>query len=137
MNDPQELRQRISSLTDDELIAMVTHNAADYRDDALQYARAELRSRGVDFSSTAAEGTPEEESDPVDSVDPLALKGGRRGACPSCNGPLRVGTLTAEKELTIVFADNHEERFLLVSVCSRCGLVSLAVDLETEVREIR
>jgi hypothetical protein len=134
MNDPQELKQRISKLTDDELIAMVTVEAGDYRDDALQYARTELRSRGVDYTSPATENAPEEDPDPVDSVDPLALKGGRRDTCPSCNGPLRVGTLAAEKELTIVFSDNREERFLLVSVCSRCGLLSMAVDLETEVR---
>jgi hypothetical protein len=130
MNDTQELKQRLAALSDEELVRMVTEEAADYRKDALDFAKAELRSRGVDFSLPEP-GENEAVSDANESLDPL--RSARRGGCPSCGGPLRAGTLAGEKEVTIVFSDNKEERFVLVSVCSRCGLVSLAVDLETEV----
>ena len=130
MDDTQELKQRLAALSDEELVRMVTEEAADYRKDALDFAKAELRSRGVDFSLPEP-GENEAVSDANESLDPL--RSARRGGCPSCGGPLRAGTLAGEKEVTIVFSDNKEERFVLVSVCSRCGLVSLAVDLETEV----
>ena len=129
MDDTQELKQRLAALSDEELVRMVTEEAADYRKDALDFAKAELRSRGVDFSLPDDEN--ETKSDANESLDPL--RSGRRGGCPSCGGPLRAGTLIGEKEVTIIFSDNKEERFVLVSVCSRCGLVSLAVDLATEV----
>lgn len=129
MDDTQELKQRLAALSDEELVRMVTEEAADYRKDALDFAKAELRSRGVDFSLPDDEN--ETKSDANESLDPL--RSGRRGGCPSCGGPLRAGTLVGEKEVTIIFSDNKEERFVLLSVCSRCGLVSLAVDLETEV----
>ena len=129
MDDTQELKQRLAALSDEELVRMVTEEAADYRKDALDFAKAELRSRGVDFSLPDDEN--ETKSDANESLDPL--RSARRGGCPSCGGPLRAGTLAGEKEVTIVFSDNKEERFVLLSVCSRCGLVSLAVDLETEV----
>ena len=129
MDDTQELKQRLAALSDEELVRMVTEEAADYRKDALDFAKAELRSRGVDFSLPEPDEN-ETKGDANESVDPL--RSGRRGGCPSCGGPLRAGTLVGEKEVTIIFSDNKEERFVLLSVCSRCGLVSLAVDLETE-----
>ena len=55
--------------------------------------------------------------------------------CSGCRGPLRYGTLVGEKELTIIFADNREERFVRVSACSQCGQVSLAVDYDTTVEQ--
>ncbi len=130
MNETQELKQRLAALSDEELVRMVTEEATDYRKDALDFAKAELRSRGVDFSVPES-AEEESEDDGAESLDPLPST--RRGGCPSCGGPLRAGTLVGEKEVTIVFSDNKEERFVLLSVCSRCGLVSLAVDLETEV----
>jgi hypothetical protein len=130
MNDSRDLKQRLAELTDDALLKMVREEAADYRKEALDLAKAELRARGVDYSTPAADEDEAEDNAPA-SLDPLRF--GRRGGCPSCGGPLRTGTLVGEKEVTIVFSENKEERFVLVSVCRQCGLVSLAVDLETEV----
>ena len=130
MNDPRELKERIVNLSDEELIRMVTEEAEDYRSDARDYAKAELRSRNVDYSTPPSDTEDADESE-SERADPLSL--GRKGGCPSCNGPLRRGTLTGEREVTIVFSDNKEERFVLVSVCGRCGLVSMSVDLETDV----
>src|SRR2546428_13595091 len=54
--------------------------------------------------------------------------------CLSCGGPMRSGTLVAEKELTIVFADNQEERFVRVNACSACGQLSLVADYKIDVQ---
>ena len=55
------------------------------------------------------------------------------GTCNVCGGPMRLGVLFAEQELTIVFSDNDEERFIEVSACSKCGNVQLLVDYDTNV----
>jgi hypothetical protein len=42
-----ELRERISQLADDELTDMVTINASEYRQEALDFARKEIAARGL------------------------------------------------------------------------------------------
>src|SRR5262245_26721133 len=123
-----ELKRHISQLTDDELVDMVTMKSREYREEALNFAKAEIASRGIDLSEPEA---IEEETAP-EAIEPLLDSQGR--TCPTCKGPLRQGTLIAEKELTIVFADNREERFVKVSACSQCGQLYFAVDYETEVQ---
>lgn len=132
MDESKELRLRMSQMSDDELLSIVTREASEYREDALISAKEELRSRGVDYENPPSENIARTEAEPEESVDPLFP--GRSTGCPACNGPLRVGTLVAEKEVTIIFSDNREERFVQVTACSRCGLISMAVDLETEVQ---
>jgi len=46
---------------------------------------------------------------------------------------MRSGLLFSDKELTILFTDNNEERFVQAFACPMCGVVRLAVDLDTEV----
>ena len=45
-NDP-ELREKISKLSDEDLLKMVNVDFADYREQALQYAEAEMRARRI------------------------------------------------------------------------------------------
>lgn len=45
--DSNELREHINSLSDEELTAMVTVDRAHYREDALAFAAAEFRRRGL------------------------------------------------------------------------------------------
>jgi hypothetical protein len=135
----RELMDRIASQSDEELVHMVTADAEQYREDALDYARAELRRRGVD-ATTAVEESDRESMDaeaPV-SVDPFrGLQGAsgftEEGACLSCGGRMRDATLVAEREVSVIFSDNREERFIKAKVCSQCGHVSLIVDYENEV----
>lgn len=127
----EELKDRITALTDDELIEMVTVGANDYREDALDYARAELRKRGVDYSTVQ-----EKDTEPPASFEPFPTMSGRNpdeSVCAICGGQLRAGSLVAEKELTVIFNDNREERFVKVNVCTRCGQLSLVADFETDV----
>ena len=131
MNDDRELRDRITALPDDELIDMVTINTADYREDALNFARSELRSRGVDYSTVQEDGAAPESGFEMVPTGPQLEPSG--STCAFCGGALRAGTLVADKELTIVFSDNREERFVRVTACVSCGQISLVADFDTTV----
>ena len=48
----KELRDRFSKLTDEELLKIVTVEAKDYRNEAVDIAKSELRARGVPFRAT-------------------------------------------------------------------------------------
>lgn len=129
-----ELKKHISRMSDDELAEMVTSKSSDYREEAVTLAKAELNARGIDFDPAPANELPEEfDSKATGIMMPFLQTHG--AVCPGCRGPLRYGTLVGEKEMTIVFADNREERFIRVSACSQCGQVSLMVDYETNVQE--
>jgi hypothetical protein len=56
-NDP-ELRKKISKLSNEDLLKMVKVDFADYREEALQYAEAEMRARGILNESYEIENTP-------------------------------------------------------------------------------
>jgi len=129
-DDIQELRKRIHSLSDEELVDMVTVAAVDYREDAINIAKMELRSRGVDFSTL-----PDADSEPPTSFDPRLQKPPvlSDSATCACGGKLRPAVLVGERELTVVFSDNREERFVKVLVCAQCGQMSLIADFETNV----
>jgi CheY-like chemotaxis protein len=45
-NDP-ELREKISKLSNEDLLKMVNVDFADYREEALQYAEVEMKVRGI------------------------------------------------------------------------------------------
>src|SRR5437867_400631 len=126
--EARELQKRIAQLSDEELLAMVTIESGDYRPEALDYAKAELTARGIDAAKASA-GKTESSDEPAEP--PLD---GHGLICLSCGGQMRPGTLVAEKELTIVFPDNHEERFVKVNACTQCGQLSLVADYETDVQ---
>ena len=128
--ESRELKERIERLTDEELLKMVTEDAQEYRQEALYFAKAELRARGIDAKAPSAEAEEEKAAgEPADmNLDSRGL------TCLVCGGPMRVGTLVAEKELTVVFSDNREERFVRVMACGQCGQLSLTADYTTEVK---
>ena len=131
--ESEELKERICGLTDAQLLQIVTVEANAYRPEAVEFARAELAARRVDYSQPQAATAPALD---LPSAVPAGPDSARTSVsvCASCGGPLRAGTLVAEKELTIVFGDNHEERFLLVTACTQCSLVWLFADFETDVQ---
>ena len=136
-DDLQQLKDRLVKLSDDELIAMVLAPSGEYRQDAIDIAKNELKWRKVEIP---AADEPETGID-AGSDDPIvgALPRGRpaipENVCLICGNAMRQGTLVAEKELTVVFSDNHEERFVRVNACTRCGQLSLVVDFETDVQQ--
>jgi hypothetical protein len=120
--ETKELKQRISEMTDEELLDMVEVDFADYRRQALDFAKSELMARGISFEMEPArpETKPQER-------EPRALR------CAVCGEPMRPGILFAEKELTIMFTDNDEERFVEVFTCKGCERLDLRVDYETDI----
>jgi hypothetical protein len=138
--DSQQLKERLIKLSDEQLIEIVLAAPGEYRQEAIDIAKTELKWRNVEIPK------PEEADEAVETgVDPASMDpigDPRRGrvaiptnVCIICGSAMRQGTLVAEKELTIVFADNQEERFVKVSACTQCGQVSLVVDFETDVQQ--
>jgi len=125
----EELKERISQKSDHELLQIIQVEYDDYRPEAIEFAKAELTKRFVPFE--------EPEPSPVDSDDETSDEIARPAAnaepCAKCGGPTRPGLLFADKELTILFPDDNEERFVQAFACTRCGELRLTVDFATDV----
>jgi len=135
-----ELKDRLVKLSDEQLLEMVSAPPGEYRQDALDIAKAELKWRRVeipkpDEPETTDTTTGSTAGDPLLGRIGRAREGLPESVCLICGGSLRSATLVAEKEVTVVFADNHEERFVRVNACTQCGQLSLVVDFETEVQQ--
>ena len=106
-NEEQDsMQERVRHMSDEELIRMVGDDADQYREDALQYAEAELAARGIEL---------EEEDEPNQQAG--AVISGRKLdesllTCAICRSGMRAGALFAQKEITILFNDHNEERFV-------------------------
>jgi len=121
-----ELKDRISQMSDRELLQIVEVEYNDYRKEALEFAEEELQKRSVPFEKFEPEEDAVEETDSPDPIRNIA-------PCRDCGGVMRSGLLFADKELTMLFNDDNEERFVQAFACTACGAVRLAIDLETEV----
>jgi len=120
-----ELKDRLSQMSDRELLKIVEEEHDDYRREAIEFAEQELTKRNVPFES------PELVEEDVD----IAVSGtsDSKVPCNNCGGKMRAALLFADKEVTVLFQDNNEERFLQVLACTSCGDVRLTVDLFTDV----
>jgi hypothetical protein len=121
------LKERFSQMSDDELLKIVCEDFEDYHETALRYAEEELNKRGIYL---------EDEKGNSKTVTPFAQDetDNEIGAtCAACGGNMRVGNLFAGKEVTILFTDQSEQRFVDVLACERCGQIKMVVDYETNV----
>ena len=123
------LKDRISQLSDGELLRIVEVEYADYRKEALELAQTELNKWFVPFEKHEPD---EIDSDEEASDGPMDLAASSQ-PCAICGGPMRTGLLFADKEMTILFPDGTEERFVQALACRRCGEVRLVVDFSTDV----
>lgn len=121
-----ELKDRISQMSDRELLRIVEVEYNDYRKEALEFAEQELQKRSVPFEKSEPD---EDAAEDADSIDPIK----NITPCRECGGVMRSGLLFADKELTMLFNDDNEERFVQAFACTACGAVRLAIDLDTEV----
>ena len=131
-----KLREKIKGLSDEELKRMVEVEFDDYRAEAIDYAKGEMDARGLKYTSLPAgsRDSAEEDDEEDDDEDgeyelPPPLM------CMNCGANMRLGYLFTEREATIIFADNNDQRFVEMHVCPRCGNVRIVVDMETEVEE--
>jgi hypothetical protein len=125
-----ELKEKISQMSDGELLRIVGPDHNDYVEEAVDFAAQELRTRNIPFEEQPrAEGeanaTPSNESSQPDVVI--------IPPCDVCRGPMRSGLLFADKEVTMLFQDKEEERFVQAFACSNCGEVRLVVDFQTDI----
>ncbi|MFL6214862.1 MAG: hypothetical protein ACJ74J_13340 [Blastocatellia bacterium] len=131
----RELKQRITMLSNEELLRMVGKDRREYRPEAIEFARTELDAR------RAAEG--DETDDAEADEDTFNDNGSPASVVPSveaqpcniCGGSMRRGALFADREITVYFDDTEEERFVEVMVCGACGNLRMFVDLDTDVQE--
>src|SRR5258708_3081722 len=105
-----ELKDRISQMSDRELLRIVEVEYNDYRKEALQFAEEELRKRSVPFEKPEPD---EDEAEDAESADPVETN----VPCRECGGVMRSGLLFADKELTMLFNDDNEERFVQAFAC--------------------
>lgn len=124
-----ELKDRISQMSDRELLQIVEVEYADYRKEALEFAEVELAKRSIPFEEPELDDLDEHDTDDDDSLVPTSSN----VPCGNCGGSMRSGLLFADKELTILFSDSNEERFVNAFACTACGDVRLTVDLKTDV----
>jgi len=120
-----DLKARIARMSDEDLLRMANQDAADYRAEALGFARSELMRRGFALSDLGVIAN-QSAGRPRDLAD---LR------CDACGGQLRPGWLFAKRETTVIFSDNNEERFVEALACVACGRIRLLADLETQVDE--
>lgn len=128
------LKERISGMSDEELLNVVEVEFNDYRKEAINFAKQELTRRGVEFEEPGNEEilTGEEEVVTGESAN-SQVDTTWAETCIRCGGKTRPGVLLEDKEITIFFTDKDEQRFLEVYACRNCGHVQVAVDYESEV----
>jgi hypothetical protein len=132
----EQLRDNISTLSDEELVRMVTVEADAYRSEAIEFARAELAARNVSVpKESGGEAVVEEEEEEAPRRAPEGMAAVSGAVCFVCSGPLRHAALVAEKEMIVTFRDNDEQRFVDVLACARCGEMRLVVDYDSDVEE--
>jgi hypothetical protein len=134
--EAKKLQTRIAALSDEELLTMVEVEAAEYREDAIEFAKAELLARGIAFSEGPAEdsGGFEDAEEGIED-EPLPVNGTRTPPiCSVCGGETRFGILFAGRELTMLFPEDRLERAVEAYACRNCGRVQLILDAETIVQ---
>ena len=131
-DETRELKERITNMTNEELLKIVTVERREYRREAIDFATSELHTRGVRHDLGAdIEDEDDEESEAADAT----ISGKSLLPCELCGGAMRVGQMLADRELTIFFPDDDEERFVQAIACDDCGHVRLLVDFETDIEE--
>jgi hypothetical protein len=130
-DETRELKERITNMTNEELLKIVTVERNDYRREAIDFATSELHTRGVRHQPGA------EIEDEGDDESDATVSGKSLLPCELCGGAMRVGQMFADRELTIFFPDDDEERFVHAVACDDCGNLRLLVDFETEIEEER
>lgn len=125
-----EIKQRVREMSDNQLLDMVEVEFNDYRKEALDLARAELTRRGVEFDDPSAPQISVQDKPDAD----VAVNEKPVRVCTACAVDMRAGTLVADSELTVIFGDDSEERFVNLFACPKCGRIDLFVDFEVDVQ---
>jgi uncharacterized protein len=138
-SDRSELRQRIETLSDEELISMLTDNPEQYRSDVLSWAKEEAAGRNIELDFTAASNKVEEASvadrlleagkagigAAISGMQPGGYyAGGKKVICPHCQHDQfeSQSSLVNTRGLTFFKLDWLNAAATTLS-CSNCGLI--------------
>lgn len=130
-DESKELQRHINSLSDEELLTIVEVEAGDFREEAVEFAKAALQERGIAFR----EG-PVAEEDEVEEMegDYLPAEVPRTPPiCTVCGGETRFGILFTGRELTFLDPEENHEIAVEAYACRHCGRVQMLLDWETSV----
>jgi len=127
-DESAELKEKISQMSDGELLRIVGPDRDDYTEVAIGYAIRELRIRNIPFDESPPSRERARDDDESLETTPFEIP-----PCEACGGAMRSGSLIADKELTIFLPDNDEVRFVQAFACGTCGKLRLVVDFETDV----
>jgi hypothetical protein len=129
-DESAELKERMSQMSDGELLRIVGPDRNDYVEEAIGFAARELKIRNIPFEeqSRGAAQTPATSDDEAVEDSAVAIP-----PCDVCRGAMRRGLLFTDKEVTMLFQDNEEERFVQAFACSICGEVRLVIDFQTDI----
>src|SRR5689334_18244838 len=92
----RELRERIAGMSDVELQRMVGKDRKEYRAEAIEFAREELKARHAAADSLDEESADDEADDEEETNDRQT-----RAICDICGSAMRQGALFADREMTI------------------------------------
>jgi hypothetical protein len=132
----EEISERMRQLSTPELVRVLTEDAGDYVDAALEIAEDELKRRGGKVPDSANSPADGELRIGIDEASPEEIANankGRDNKCRDCGGVLRYAALQSQNEVLLSFFDTHELRYLEVDVCVSCRKVTMRADLESEV----
>jgi hypothetical protein len=140
----EQLRERFAQMEDEDLLRIVGEEASDYRPEAVELAKEEIRRRGLETASPKKTEAPvplssseAEEPFELEEEDTEEEEAARSNwvTCAVCGGGLKSAILVADHRIIAVFEDNREARYVKMLVCPQCGNASLFVDMHTEVTE--
>ena len=140
-----QLVEKLSSLSDDDLIRMINNDHDSYRSEALTIAKLVMKRRGFSFSrkgyviDNRKTQSPASEGEPSESTKEHAKELNKLLTtinCPRCQTKLDyVGTRRLNEERSIAALGELGEmyksgahEFLDVYTCGRCGHVEFFVD---------
>src|ERR1044072_3192712 len=104
-DESAELKERMSQMTDSELLRIVGPDRNDYVEEAIEFAASELKIRNIPFEKQPRSAAQE----PVNTDDELVEDSATAIApCDVCRGAMRPGLLFADKEVTMLFQDSEQ-----------------------------
>ncbi|MHB0972598.1 MAG: hypothetical protein ACYC9N_22910 [Thermoanaerobaculia bacterium] len=129
-----ELTQRIAELTDEELLALLTRDAADYRPEALELARSEAARRKLEIAPPAAPNSSPTITQAVRAfADGVAAEfrsgsfaaAGKPIICSHCGGEIfELRSAVVNTRFLTFFSLDWLNRGAAVLVCDACGLLT-------------
>src|ERR1051325_5759301 len=104
-DESAELKERVSQMSDGELLRIVGPDRNDYVEEAIEFAARELKIRNIPFEKQPRSAAQEPARADDESVGEAAVA---IPPCDVCRGAMRPGLLFTDKEVTMLFQDGED-----------------------------